>query len=160
MSENREIAKLSRTHETVAPIVDPKSPMAEAIRNKSGQFAGKHPFGGPKPSAGRKPMPDARKRALAAFHQSLPEAVDYLVKCLRSQSPDDQRWAAEWFLRKGIPNIEALLVRGQLNVSPNEVSVSLNFPGLPVEIQSELKRIADKAAMLPADHTENVISYE
>jgi hypothetical protein len=113
-------------------------------KDHKGRFAKENPFGGPRPNSGRKPMPEARKRALEAFHQAMPEAVKYLVKCLRSDNPEEQRWAAEQMIKKGIPNVDTLLVHGQLEAKPLDI---WNMPAYPPEIEAAIKEWADTEAM-------------
>jgi hypothetical protein len=133
---------------TLKPIITDEitdDPTQATGKDFKGRFTKANPFGGSRPNAGRKPMPEARKRALESFHDGLPEAVAYLRECLHSENPDDRKWACELMIRKGIPNIEALLVHGHLETKPDSV---FNSPPMSKEAWEAIKQIAEKECQI------------
>lgn len=109
-------------------------------RDAKGRFNSRNAFGGPKENSGRKPMGEPRKKAMESFQRGLPEAVAYLVECLRSDRDKDRKWAAELMIKKGIPNIEALMIHGEVKQQDNP----LLWPPMPTHLEAQLKEIGDR----------------
>src|SRR5947209_1014874 len=123
-----------------------EQPRIKPGKDRKGRFIESNPFGGSRPNAGRKPMPEARKHALESFHQGLPEAVDYLITCLRSNNPDDRKWACDLMIKKGIPSVEALLIRGEVTTQN-----LLKMPEMPPEVEAQFRVLADSLAIIPGN---------